>query len=241
MVSSTNYVNKLYSFLNQNHELIRPIRIVFGSASPSRQEIIKELFGLVGLSYEVCTADIDEKQIRSEVPEELVTLLGHAKADAIIKKIEDSSFNVPSTASWKRQFLITCDQVVINDRCILEKPETTAEALQFLSRYTTEHPPQTVGSVIVTDLDSKKRYLSVDEATIHLRGPIPPEHIDAMIKEGLILNCAGALKIEHDLVQPCVLRIDGGEDTVKGISQETLSRLLLMALKEGLGEGDKYK
>mmetsp|Transcript_20728 Transcript_20728/g.37112 ORF Transcript_20728/g.37112 Transcript_20728/m.37112 type:complete len:128 (-) Transcript_20728:70-453(-) len=88
MVSSTNYVNKLYSFLNQNHELIRPIRIVFGSASPSRQEIIKELFGLVGLSYEVCTADIDEKQIRSEVPEELVTLLGHAKADAIIKKIE---------------------------------------------------------------------------------------------------------------------------------------------------------
>lgn len=51
------------------------LRIILGSASRTRQAILKEM----GYSFEVHTADIDEKAIRKSSPEELVMALAHAK------------------------------------------------------------------------------------------------------------------------------------------------------------------
>ena len=66
----------------------------------------------------MATADIDERALgnRSRAPEELVLLLAHAKATAIKAKLPRS-----------RAVLITCDQVVVHQGTIREKPETEEE------------------------------------------------------------------------------------------------------------------
>lgn len=55
--------------------------------------------------YSSITADIDEKAIRRDDPYELVLVLAHAKAMAIIDKLKASGSFRPSG------FLVTCDQV----------------------------------------------------------------------------------------------------------------------------------
>lgn len=55
--------------------------------------------------YSIITADVDEKAIRRRDPSDLVRVLAHAKAEAIISKLKDSGSFV-STG-----FLVTCDQV----------------------------------------------------------------------------------------------------------------------------------
>lgn len=63
-----------------------------------------ELCSKYGFKYEVKTADIDEKAIRSPVPRELVLALGHAKAEAILDKMRTAEDNMDG-------YLVTCDQV----------------------------------------------------------------------------------------------------------------------------------
>jgi septum formation protein len=54
------------------------------------------------------SADIDEKSIRKEKPEELVLALAEAKAEAIMQRIPDGE-NIEED---KSTLLITCDQVL---------------------------------------------------------------------------------------------------------------------------------
>lgn len=51
------------------------VRIILGSASRTRQAILKEM----GYTFEVQTADIDEKAIRRKDARELVMALANAK------------------------------------------------------------------------------------------------------------------------------------------------------------------
>ena len=85
---------------------------------------MQELASQHGFSFDTATADIDERAIgdrsASASPEELVLKLARAKAQAILGKLELPQPGVPA-------FLITCDQVVVHDGRILEKPEDAAE------------------------------------------------------------------------------------------------------------------
>ncbi|RVX15102.1 putative ribonuclease H protein [Vitis vinifera] len=60
------------------------VQIILGSASVARRKILAEM----GYEFTVMTADIDEKGIRKEKPEELVMAIAEAKADAIISKLQ---------------------------------------------------------------------------------------------------------------------------------------------------------
>uniref|UniRef100_A0A2P2KVP0 Maf-like protein DDB_G0281937 n=1 Tax=Rhizophora mucronata TaxID=61149 RepID=A0A2P2KVP0_RHIMU len=62
-------------------------KLILGSSSKARQKILAEM----GYEFTVMTADIDEKCIRKEKPEELVMALAEAKADAIIAKLQTVS------------------------------------------------------------------------------------------------------------------------------------------------------
>ncbi|KAG4387516.1 hypothetical protein AAZX31_11G237600 [Glycine max] len=52
-----------------------PFKIILGSSSKARREILAEM----GYEFTVMTADIDEKGIRREKPEDLVMALVEAK------------------------------------------------------------------------------------------------------------------------------------------------------------------
>lgn len=57
--------------------------------------IMDELAAHFGFSYSTVSADIDEKMIRHENPEELVMMLAHAKVMAILERWQDEDA-VPS-------------------------------------------------------------------------------------------------------------------------------------------------
>ena len=79
-----------------------------------------ELAAEHGFSYEVAKADIDEKAIRHPDPQTLVLRLAHAKAAAVIAKLE-------AAGGGGSGLLVTCDQVVLHEGRILEKPEDAEE------------------------------------------------------------------------------------------------------------------
>jgi septum formation protein len=85
--------------------------------------------------YEVIKADIDEKAIRHDTPTKLVLALAHAKADAIIAQLKQQQQQQQQEAAAAAGqpgsdvgLLITCDQVVVHEGQIREKPEDVAEA-----------------------------------------------------------------------------------------------------------------
>ncbi|BAS83094.1 Os03g0229600 [Oryza sativa Japonica Group] len=68
------------------------LRLILGSSSASRRQILAEM----GYSFTLLSADIDEKEIRKEKPEELVVALAHAKVTPFLlllfKNLDSSSF-----------------------------------------------------------------------------------------------------------------------------------------------------
>jgi len=204
-----------------------PPRIILGSSSSSRRAIMDGLASAFGFAYEVRTADIDEKAIRHAAPEELVLALGGAKADAILAKLAAEAPPAPGGGGGGDGYLLTCDQVVVHEGRILEKPEGEEEARRFITGYA-RAPAATVGSVVVTRLATGARRAALDLATIHM-APLPAADIDALIAEGEVLWCAGGLMVEHPLVAPRVTRIEGAQDSVMGLSAYLVVRLLLQA------------
>lgn len=169
------------------------------------------------ISYRVVTADIDEKAIRVDDPKDLVLKLAHAKADAILAKLTTAP--LPDA-----RFLITCDQVVTHQGKILEKPHDAEEARRFIAGYG-HAPASTIGSTVCTELTTGERREAVDVATIHF-SPIPEATAEALIEEGEVMWCAGGLMVEHPLVEPHVVKMEGGVDCVMGLRKQTVMDLI---------------
>ena len=175
-------------------------------------------------TYDVVTADIDEKSIRVDDPQELVMKLAHAKADAIIEKLKAAAIDDGNLQG----LLITCDQVVTHEGRILEKPNDAAEAREFISGYG-RAPASTVGSTVCTNIATGQRLECLDIATIHFNH-IPEETAEILISEGDVMCCAGGLMVEHPLVVPHVTKMEGGQDAVMGLSKATVVKLITEAL-----------
>ncbi|KAL8459008.1 hypothetical protein ACS0TY_036475 [Phlomoides rotata] len=172
-------------------------------------------------------------------------VLAEAKADAIIGKIKneasrendvkptvviaaDTAETVPPKHHGKEDgeptLLITCDQVVVYEGMIREKPSSEEEARLFIKGYSGGHAA-TVSSVLVTNLSTGLRKGGWDKVEIYFHD-IPEEIIDKLIEEGMVLNVAGGLIIEHPLVLPYVKEVVGGTDSVMGLPMGLTRRLM---------------
>ncbi|EFN52790.1 hypothetical protein CHLNCDRAFT_26436 [Chlorella variabilis] len=179
-----------------------------------------ELTVQYSFQYEIAKADIDESAIRHDEAHQLVLSLAHAKADAIRAKLQ-------AAGNGDEGLLVTCDQVVLHEGQILEKPADEAQARQFIAGYA-RAPASTVGSVVLTDLATGRSWEGVDVAEIHFE-PIPAASVDALIAEGEVYWCAGGLMVEHALVAPHVTHMAGSLDSVMGLAKHLLLRLLCQA------------
>ncbi|XP_054799279.1 uncharacterized protein LOC129303785 isoform X4 [Prosopis cineraria] len=195
-------------------------KIILGSSSIARRKILAEM----GYRFTTMTADIDEKSIRKETPEELVMALAEAKAEAILKRlpVDDHIKDAEPT------LLITSDQVVVYEGVIREKPSNKDEARQFLKDYSGKCAA-TVGSVLVTNLKTGFRKGGWDRVEIYFN-EIPDEIIEQLIDEGVTLNVAGGLIIEHPLILPLVKEVVGTTDSVMGLPKALTENLLKQAL-----------
>ncbi|KAI4327599.1 hypothetical protein L6164_020039 [Bauhinia variegata] len=196
-------------------------KIILGSSSKARKHILREM----GYEFTVMTADIDEKCIRREKPEELVMALAEAKADAIVARLAAGGAleeDAPAT------LLITADTVVVYQGIIREKPTSEEEAREFIKGYSGGHAA-VVGSVVVTNLKTGRRYGGWESAEVYFL-EIPDEVIDSLIDEGITFNVAGGLMLEHPLTLPFVDAVVGSTDTVMGLSKVLTENLLSEAL-----------
>lgn len=189
----------------------------------ARRHILSEM----GYEFEIMTADIDEKGIRREKPEDLVTVLAEAKADAIISRLKIEDYK---EADAEPTLLITSDIVVVHEGIIKEKPTSKEEARQFLKGYSGGHVT-TVGSVLVTNLKTGKRSGGLDKAEVYFHD-IPDEIIENLIDEGVVFRVAGGLLLEHPLTLPFVEAVIGASDSVMGLPKALTETLIHDALSQ---------
>jgi len=192
-------------------------RVILGSGSSTRRTILNEL----GVTFEVFKPDIDEKSIRRDDPADLVLTLGRAKAAALLEGPHAAEFK--SSGAW----LLTADQVVVCNGCILEKPEDAAQARMYIQGYGSA-PAETVGSCVLTDTLTGQQWAEVDFAKVFF-SPLEEHTIDQLISQGEIFYCAGGLMVEHPLVSPHVSRVEGELDTIMGLRKATVLRLFEQA------------
>ncbi|XP_021851276.1 uncharacterized protein [Spinacia oleracea] len=211
-----------------------PFKIILGSKSKARREIMVEM----GYEFTIMTANIDEKAIRKEKPEDLVMALAEAKADAIISKLQiadkqvndseptllisadtaEATLTKPSNGDLRTDagpsILITGDQVVVYEGMIREKPSSKEEARQYLKDYS-GRKASTLSSVLVTNLQTGFRKGEWDKVEI---------------EEGEVLHVAGGLIIEHPLILPLVKQVVGTTDSVMGLPKAVTERLIADSL-----------
>ncbi|CAI0549003.1 unnamed protein product, partial [Linum tenue] len=147
-------------------------QIILGSASTARQRILAEM----GYEFRVMTADIDERSIRKDKPEELVMALAEAKADAIIARLLNTGQLQKDT---DMTLLITADTVVVYKGVVREKPTSEDEAREFIKGYSGGHAA-VVGSILVTNLNTGSRRVTWERAEVYFH-EIPDEIVDSLI------------------------------------------------------------
>ncbi|KAF5463997.1 hypothetical protein F2P56_014115 [Juglans regia] len=195
--------------------------IILGSSSMARRQILTEM----GYEFTIMSADIDEKVIRREKPADLVMALAEAKADAIVSRLKSTAqFEAEALAT----LLITADTVVVYEGIIREKPSSKEEAREFIKGYSGGQA-EVVGSVLVTNLKTGKRKGGWDRAEVYFYN-IPDEVIDSLINEGITLNVAGGLMLEHPMTLPFVEAVVGTTDTVMGLPKALTEKCILEAL-----------
>ncbi|KAL6222411.1 hypothetical protein ACLB2K_005803 [Fragaria x ananassa] len=196
-------------------------QIILGSASMARRQILADM----GYEFTIMTADIDEKSIRMDKPEELVMVLAEAKADAIISRMQSSELD---GGGDQATLLITADTVVVYEGIIREKPPSKEEAWEFIKGYSGGQAG-VIGSVLVTNLKTGKRRGGWCSAEVYFH-VIPDEIIGNLIEEGTTLNVAGGLMLEHPMISPFVEAVIGTTDTVMGLPKELTEKLIHEAL-----------
>ena len=226
-----------------------PSPLILGSGSFTRKLILEEM----NIPFLLKVKPIDEYEIgireNESYAKELVLTLAKAKADALINGLlecnngessenddnsgdaNDDKFNLHlrDYSQSTEYIVLTADQVVTCNNQILEKPKSVQEAHSFIEKYS-KHPPQTVGSVVLTHLPSMKQVYDVDISTIYFKPKIG-EDCQMLVQKLLdddapILSCAGGLMVEHRFVQEYIDSIDGSVDGVMGLSKDLVFRLL---------------
>eukprot|EP00930_Biecheleria_cincta_P007299 TRINITY_DN108505_c0_g1_i1.p1 TRINITY_DN108505_c0_g1~~TRINITY_DN108505_c0_g1_i1.p1 ORF type:complete len:499 (-),score=104.43 TRINITY_DN108505_c0_g1_i1:62-1558(-) len=190
--------------------------VVLGTSSKWRRGLFQQHFPQYGSEF--MSADIDEKAIRAERPEEMVVNIATAKAEALLPRLQG------------REVLLVCmDQVVSCDGVIREKPATAAEARTFLESYRQGKGASCINGMVVHNTATGKRVTAVDVSSLFWK-PFPDEVVEQLIKKGDIFTCAGGFTVEAPELRPYLDRTDGSLDSIQGLPLKPLRGLLRRAV-----------
>ncbi|KAJ3276383.1 hypothetical protein HDV01_005006 [Terramyces sp. JEL0728] len=185
--------------------------IVLGSSSSFRAGLLKSR----GLAFTQKSPDIDEKSIgvhhrKANKADLLVLEVARAKATALLETVKEHSI------------LITCDQVVVCNGKIREKPVDELEARNYLESYA-DYPAETHSAIVVVNTASGKSASGVDVAKQYFHR-IPSDVIAQAIKEGNVMKSAGGFLIDDPLFTPYLKSREGEEDSIIGLPLDLLER-----------------
>ena len=197
-----------FSFFIIHYPLSIPPKEVYlfilASQSPRR----RELLSMLGLSFDIVTADIDETMDASVSVEDAVTEISRKKAEAVGK-------------DRPGRLIVSADTIVTVDGRVLGKPHSEAEAhamLRSLSGRT-----HTVMTAFCLYLDGRTE-THVEKTDVVFK-PLSDEEIDAYIATGSPMDKAGAYGIQ-DGAAVFVERLIGDYYNVMGLPVCELAKRL---------------
>jgi septum formation protein len=193
-------------------------RIILGSGSPRRRRFME----LLGLPFEVCVADIDERNGRGETPGELVARLSGEKAAAVAAAIGLDAA-VVSDAAVSGAVVIGADTIVTLDGHLLGKPAGPEEAMAMLRRLRGRAHHVYSGVTLVPPAGAAPQTI-VDCSTVWMR-PYTDDEIATYVATGDPLDKAGSYAIQHAGFNP-VARMRGCYASVMGLPLCRLARML---------------
>lgn len=189
--------------------------MVLGTSSKWRRAVFAKHFAKYGSDF--MAADIDEKAIRRESPEEMTLAIAGAKADALLPRLVG------------REVLLVCmDQVVCCGDEVREKPVDEKEARAFLESYRSGKGATCVNGMVVHNTKTGKRVGATDLATVFWR-PFPDAVIEHLIAKAEIFTSAGGFTVENPELKAYQDRLEGSIDSIEGLPVEPLRSMMLLA------------
>ncbi len=181
------------------NEKLKHYRILLGSQSPRRQELLH----LLGMNFTPCLYPLDETIPPSLDPRLVPEFLAQYKAEQII----DKGILAPS------DLLITADTVVLLHGKILGKPKSLREASKML------HALQGNKHEVITGvcLSSLEKVHSFSCSTTVYFGNLSTEQIEYYVQEYKPLDKAGAYGIQEWIGGIAISRIEGSFYNVMGL------------------------
>eukprot|EP00933_Yihiella_yeosuensis_P014643 TRINITY_DN13046_c1_g2_i1.p1 TRINITY_DN13046_c1_g2~~TRINITY_DN13046_c1_g2_i1.p1 ORF type:complete len:501 (+),score=84.68 TRINITY_DN13046_c1_g2_i1:20-1522(+) len=189
--------------------------VVLGTSSKWRRGLFGKHFAEYGSDF--MAADIDEKAIRADRPEDMTLAIASAKADALIPRLEG------------REVLLVCmDQVVSCEGSVREKPQNEAEARAFIESYRKGEGASCINGMVVHNTATGRRVSGTDIATVFWK-PFPDSVVDHLVGKKDIYTCAGGLQVEDPEMSKYIDRMEGTQDSIEGLPVKPLRSLLLRA------------
>ncbi|MFL7810637.1 MAG: nucleoside triphosphate pyrophosphatase [Anaerolineae bacterium] len=185
--------------------------LILASGSPRRREFMERL----GLPFSIAVADVDERSLPGERPQELVARLSRAKAEVVAARHPGAT-------------VIGADTSVTLDGAHLGKPADPSEAAAMLACLR-DRPHQVYSGVtVVTGRSAERRCSAVVESTVWMRAYSDAE-IAGYVAGGSPLDKAGAYGIQDAAMNP-VARLEGCYASVMGLPLCALTELLRACL-----------
>lgn len=195
------------------HELLRHKKVILASVSPRR----KELFSLLGISFEAIPAKIEEP-INNEAPQTQAMQNALRKAQLVKDKVD------------KDALVVSADTIVVLDNHILGKPADTEEAGNYLRLLSGRTHSVFTGICIYCNDTVNISY----EQTFVQFAPLTEAEIDAYIATGEPMDKAGAYGIQGYGAQ-FIIKVEGCYFNVMGFP----IRLFYDLLKQILGKEEQ--
>lgn len=187
---------------------IRKYRVILGSGSPRR----KELLAMLDIDFEVRSAgDVDESYPADLPAEEVPLYLARKKSSAFLSGLKEN------------ELVITADTVVICDNNVLGKPADTEEAFRMLKMLSGRK------HAVVTGITVATREIQISDTAITEVefAPLSDETIREYIGRYRPLDKAGAYGIQEWIGAVAVKGINGSFYNVMGLPLHLLTTLLL--------------
>jgi MAF protein len=169
---------------------------------------------MLGIPFETCPSEIDERAVRDEDPRRLTLRLAEAKAEKVRNRYPDG-------------VIVAGDAVVARDGRTYEKPRDLDEAARFL-RELSSNQFQFVTSLVVLHSRTGKVLSTVETSDITFRD-LSEREIQAYIRQYDVLRYAGAF--ESDAVLKFAERISGSYNFVTALP---VTKLIVFLREQGV-------
>ncbi len=186
-------------------ERIAPSLLVLASASPRRQELLRN----AGISFVVQAADIDETPLADENAEQCARRLAREKALAVARLRPQDR-------------VLGADTIVVVDGAILGKPRNGADAARML-RMLSGRTHEVITGVCIVEAGCEAKVAS--ETTRVTMNELSDEEIREYVATGEPMDKAGAYAIQG-MASRWIPRIEGDYSNVVGLPVALVYRML---------------